>query len=166
MPISPNAFQLIRKVHRYFGIFISPMILFFAFTGSIQTLSLHETSQGSSYTPAKRETVLAQIHKNQTDVVNVKKPKPAGDKPDKPKDKPAPDAAAAPAAPAPPPTPLPTGKWHQHMPMKIFFLLVALGLITSTLTGIYMAYRYSRSAWVVSAVLLAGVVVPLVLLKF
>jgi hypothetical protein len=29
-----------------------------------------------------------------------------------------------------------------------------------------MAYRYSRSAWVVSAVLLAGVVVPLVLLKF
>jgi hypothetical protein len=50
--------------------------------------------------------------------------------------------------------------------MKIFFLLVALGLITSTLTGITMAYRYSRSAWVVSAVLLAGIVVPLVLLKF
>jgi len=164
MPISPNALQLIRKVHRYFGIFISPMILFFAFTGSIQTLSLHETSQGSSYTPAKWEVVLAMIHKDQTDIVPVRKAKPAGDKPKA--DKPAPDAASAPVAPAPPLTPLPTGKWHQHLPMKIFFLLVALGLITSTLTGITMAYRYSRSAWVVSAVLLAGIVVPLVLLKF
>jgi uncharacterized iron-regulated membrane protein len=166
MPISPNAFQLIRKVHRYFGIFISPMILFFAFTGAIQTLSLHESSQGSSYTPAKWEAVLAQIHKNQTDVIPVRKAKPASDKPTGDKPKPAPDATAAPVAPAPPLTPLPTGKWHQHLPMKIFFLLVALGLITSTLTGITMAYRYSRSAWVVSAVLLAGVVVPLVLLKF
>jgi ABC-type molybdate transport system permease subunit len=50
--------------------------------------------------------------------------------------------------------------------MKIFFLLVSLGLLTSTLTGIYMAYKFNRSKWLVTALLLAGIVVPLVLLPY
>jgi hypothetical protein len=50
--------------------------------------------------------------------------------------------------------------------MKIFFLLVAVGLFTSTLTGIYMAYRYKRNGWLISGLLVAGVVAPLVLLPF
>jgi len=48
--------------------------------------------------------------------------------------------------------------------MKIFFLLVAMGLFFSTLTGLYMAYRYSRNPLLVSGLLLAGVVLPLLLL--
>ncbi len=50
--------------------------------------------------------------------------------------------------------------------MKIFFLIVALGLFTSTLTGILMAFRYGGSKIVVTVLLLAGIVVPLILLPF
>ena len=50
--------------------------------------------------------------------------------------------------------------------MKIFFLLVSIGLFTSTLTGIYMAYAYNRSKLIVTALLIAGIAVPLLLLPF
>jgi len=164
-PTSFNLLRALRLTHRYLGIFISPMLLFFSVSGALQTFSLHESSQGSSYQPPHWIMTLAQVHKDQTDIIPVRKLKPPAPKPDKPKEG-APPVAAAPAVPTPAPTPLPTAKWHEHLPLKIFFLLVALGLFTSTLTGLYMAYKFERSAWVVSGILLAGVVVPLVLLKF
>ena len=50
--------------------------------------------------------------------------------------------------------------------MKIFFLLVAIGLFVSTLTGVTMAYKYNRSKVVVTSLLLAGIIIPLLLLRF
>lgn len=50
--------------------------------------------------------------------------------------------------------------------MKIFFLVVSVGLFLSTLTGIYMAYKYSRSKLLISGLLLAGAGLPLLLLPF
>jgi hypothetical protein len=41
-----------------------------------------------------------------------------------------------------------------------------VSLLTSSLTGIYMSYKYSRSSWTVTGLLVAGLVVPLVLLPF
>ena len=58
------------------------------------------------------------------------------------------------------------GKQKQHLPMKIFFLVVAMGLLTSTVTGIYMSYRYERNKLLVTGTLIAGVMVPLILLRF
>jgi len=171
MPTSASTLKFFRQLHRLLGLFIAPSLLFFAFTGALQTFSLHETTAGSDYKPAAWIVTLAQVHKHQTDVVPVKKPKPAPDKPDKP-DKPAKPADAAPAlaapvpalpAPAAPAAPKPAPR--SPLPMKIFFLVVALGLFTSTLSGIYMAYRYGGSKTLVTALLLAGAVVPLVLLK-
>ncbi len=162
MPSSAATLKFFRQFHRWIGLFIAPSLLFFAFSGALQTFSLHETTAGSSYKPPSWIMTLAQIHKNQTDVVPVKKPKPAPDKPakaDKPAETPAPAALAAPPVPVKP-------KWQMHLPLKVFFLIVALGLFTSTLTGIYMAYRYGGSKVVVTLLLLAGVVLPLVLLKF
>jgi hypothetical protein len=49
--------------------------------------------------------------------------------------------------------------------MKIFFLLVAVGLAISTLTGIYMAFKYDHTL-VVIGLLISGIVVPSVLLGF
>lgn len=168
--------RLLRQIHLYIGIFISPALLFFAFTGALQTFSLHEQVKGSDYKPPVWVMRLAQLHKNQTTEV---KPKPVpggsdhagagehesvaampsehGGSADK-------EAATAKRQPAPA-VPVVT-KRQQHVPMKIFFLLVSLGLFTSTLTGLYMAYRYSRKAWVVTVWLAAGVVVPLLLLPF
>ncbi len=50
--------------------------------------------------------------------------------------------------------------------MKIFFLLVAIGLFTSTLTGIYMSYKFMRNKLVVTGLLAAGILIPLLLLRF
>jgi hypothetical protein len=61
---------------------------------------------------------------------------------------------------------VPAQKPKSHLPMKIFFLLVAISLATSTLTGLYMAYKFGRNKWVVTALLIAGLVVPLLLLPF
>ena len=154
MSSSHTLLKFLRQLHLYIGIFISPMLLFFAFTGALQTFSLHETTQGSSYKPPAWIMTLAQIHKKQTDVVPPHKPKPADAKPDAAKG----DKSGAAQTPAP--------VQKSHIAMKIFFLLVALGLFTSTVTGIYMAYKFNRNKWLVTGLLVAGIVVPLVLLKF
>ena len=164
MPSSARVLKFVRQLHRYLGIFISPMLLFFAFTGAMHTLSLHESSPGSRYVPAKWAMVLAQIHKTQTDEIPARKLKGIAvqAKPDATPE----SHADQPPAPAAPQTALPTAVWTKHLPMKIFFLLVSLGLFTSTITGLYMAYKYGGSEVVVTVWLVAGIVIPIILLNF
>ena len=148
-----------RKLHLYLGLFIAPALLFFAFTGAVQTLSLHENA-GSSYTPPVWLARLGQLHKNQN--IRLRAPRPqstvASSTPGK-------NVATALAAPPRPPVTL-ASKQRQHLPEKLFFLLVSLGLFTSTLTGIFMAYKYERGKLLLTALLIAGVVIPLALVPF
>jgi hypothetical protein len=155
MSSSHKVLKAFRQIHLYIGIFISPAILFFALTGALQTFSLHETTRGSEYKPPTWIATLAQLHKKQTITMPVRKQRP-------PDAAPKPDKHADPAT--PPPSPEPPQK--SHLPMKIFFLVVSIGLFTSTLTGIYMSYKFVRNKLVVSALLLAGVLIPLILLPF
>ncbi|WP_263358090.1 PepSY domain-containing protein [Acidicapsa ligni] len=151
MSRSHAVLRFLRKVHLYIGIFIAPALLFFAFTGAMQTFSLHETTQGSDYKPPAWIVTLGQLHKKQTTVIPVRKPKPAAN------EKPAagPQGQKTSSAPV-----------KSHLPMKIFFLLVSIGLFISTLTGVYMSYKYQHNKLLVTGLLLAGIVVPLVLLPF
>ena len=228
--------RFIRKVHLYFGVFISPALLFFAFTGALQTFSFHEQTQGSSYKPPAWLASLAQLHKKQTTEVPVRRPRPNfADNPQQPSrginasgqnSQPTSASNAVPAdeaqkeagheghghhahhnasqnnlsqaspsqtrpsqtspgqqiarpaasAPAVPNTTVapnslqsgrtPEGPRKSHLPMKIFFLIVSIGLFLSTVTGIYMSYKYTRRAWLITAVLITGVVLPLLLLPF
>jgi len=192
--------RVTRKIHLYIGVFTSPALLFFAMTGALQTFSLHETTQGSSYKPPAWIATLAQLHKKQTAVVPPRRVRPAqaesgpgegsarerrgeagshegGRKTGGSEDAEGNSAAAAPGQPpgAQPqmsggsqPRPGEAGLSHQksHLPMKIFFLLVALSLALSTLTGIYMAYKYSRNRWLLTGLLIAGAAAPLALLPF
>jgi len=158
---SGHAFLRInRLIHLYLGVFTAPALLFFAFTGALQTFSLHETTKGSSYTPPAWAMTLAQIHKKQTPVVAAKKQPPAAApaKPNGPN-----HAAEADAAPRSPEA-APAARKHHPLPLKIFFLIVSISLFTSTLTGIYMAYKYMRNRTAVTVLLLLGAVIPLVLL--
>jgi hypothetical protein len=161
--------KFLRKIHLYLGVFIAPALLFFAFTGALQTFSLHETTQGSSYKPPAWIATLAQLHKKQTTVVPVRKQRPA--LPDIPKTTASridpSSSSAGPTSVIPQTAKIPDASSPKsHLPMKIFFLLVSLGLSLSTLTGIYMAYKYSRSKLLISALLLAGAIMPLILLPF
>jgi hypothetical protein len=187
------ALKFLRKVHLYIGIFTSPALLFFAITGASQTFNLHETTQGSSYKPPAWIASLAQLHKKQTTVVPQRRMRPAGPEngphavPENAASEnanrdqnsaeaashgsvsvttgPA-DAARTPrtgeaATPSVSPTPR-----KNHFPMKIFFLLVSLSLVISTLTGMYLSDKYSRGWWVLTGLLVAGVVLPVLLLPF
>ena len=155
--------RYVRLTHLYLGVFIAPAILFFAFTGALQTFSLHETTRGSSYKPPAWAVLLAQIHKKQTPIVPVRK----APTPDKPTDKAAAEKPQPPIASAP--QPVPTQKPadapapHNTLPLKLFFLLVAIGLFTSTFSGLYMSYKYIRNRKLITAILVAGIIVPILL---
>jgi hypothetical protein len=178
MTLSHRLLKNIRLLHLYLGVFIAPSLIFFAFTGALQTFSLHEATRGSSYKPPAWVVTLAQIHKKQTPALPARKLPP----PDKaPADKATPDKAtpdkatpdeAAPDEAATAPQHLksspqaaasPTPKPHNPLPLKIFFLLVALGLFLSTLTGLTMSYRFIRNRILITAVLLAGIFIPVLL---
>jgi hypothetical protein len=166
MSSSHTFLRYVRLTHLYLGVFIAPALLFFAFTGALQTFSLHETTRGSSYKPPAWAVMLAQIHKKQTSVVPVRRVPP----PEKAADKPATDKsqAATQSAPdaAPKPAETPAPKPHNALPLKIFFLLVAIGLFASTLTGLYMSYKYIRNRSLITAILLAGIILPILLTIF
>ena len=134
--------------------------LFFAITGAVQTFSLHETTKGSTYQPPRILVVLGQIHKKQTPIVPARKAQPTPDSAPK-SDKPAPVVSSTPTpAPASPEEP----KQHNALPLKIFFLLVAIGLCLSTFSGISMAYRYTRNTAVITTLLILGAVVPVLMI--
>ena len=113
--------------------------------------------------------MLAQIHKKQTPIVPVRKPAP----PDREAGKAAPEKAqsssssiqAAPVE-APKPTSEVTQKSHNALPLKCFFLLVSIGLFISTLSGLYMSYKYIRNRRLITVMLLGGIIVPVLLTIF
>ncbi len=156
---SVSLLRSVRLIHLYLGVFIAPALLFFAFTGALQTFSLHETTRGSSYKPPAWAITLGQLHKKQTTVVPIRK-LPPPEKPVSPADKSQQPASTAVAQPAPA---TPAARPHNTMPLKIFFLIASIGLSTSTLTGLYMSYKYIRNKLLVTGVLAAGIIVPIVL---
>ncbi len=169
-----STLKAIRLTHHYSGVFLAPAILFFAITGGLQMFGLHESSRGSSYVPPALLVHLAQLHKKGTLYLPPRRAQaaPAATSPANSKA----DAAAPKAeggskseggfkpdagrsqqsGPAQPP--------HNPLPIKIFFGLTAFGLVVSTISGLIMAWKYTRRKGLVVGTLLAGVVVPLLLL--
>ena len=153
--------KAVRLTHHYVGVFIAPALLFFAITGFLQTYSLHESKRGSSYKPPYLFVQLGSIHKHAAlpEPQKPAAPKPDAAKADAPKsDKPAQPAPGKDKAPAPPTS--------FHWPEKIFFGFVAFGLVLSTVTGLFMAWKYSRRKVLVVITFVAGIIVPLALLPF
>jgi magnesium-transporting ATPase (P-type) len=50
---------------------------------------------------------------------------------------------------------------HNSLLLKIFFLVVSAGLLCSTITGLYMSYKYSRNKVLLAILFIAGIVVPI-----
>jgi hypothetical protein len=172
--------RLFRLTHLYLGVFITPALLFFAFTGALQTFGLHETNRDHpNYKPAHWIAVLSQLHKKQTTTLPIRRLQlpatpstvAAGGESSEHSNRhhePSENAAAsAPletskAATISPPPPAVTATRHP-LPLRIFFLVVCIGLFNSTLTGLYMSYSYIRRKTLITGLLIAGVVVPIVL---
>jgi hypothetical protein len=154
MSLSHRILKACRQVHLYLGVFTAPALLFFAITGGLQTFSLHETARGSSYAPPKWLAVAAQLHKKQTMDVPMHKLRAPADPATARTADATPVSAARPAIPA---------QARNPLPLKIFTALVALALALSTLTGLYLAWRYTRHTGRIAAIFLAGIAVPILL---
>jgi hypothetical protein len=176
MSLSHRFLKTTRSIHLYLGVFTAPALMFFAITGGLQTFSFHETTRGSDYKPPAWLASAAQLHKKQTTVMPVRRARPA-DAGAPGADSRASTAAVPAAAEAPsagrvaPAADRPSGDASVKpkknlLPMKLFFALVSLSLLLSTLTGLYMAWRFSRRPKLIGATFAAGVVVPLLLSLF
>lgn len=149
-----------RTLHLYFGVFTAPALLFLAFTGALQSVNLHESSRGSDYKPPAWIASIAQMHKKQSFEVPAKrgptKPSVANS-----------NAASKAGAPARANDKSSSAPAKRNLwPMKFFFVLVSLSLILSTVTGICMGWRYTHNRLRYGATLVAGVLVPALLLLF
>ena len=140
----------LRRFHHYVGVFFAPAILFFAVSGAVQTFRLTE-EKGWGGPPPAAFVWMASVHKDQT-LPQAKGPKP--------------DAAGAQHAddhgddhheggPGPGPSPF---------PLKIFVVLLSLGLIASTLLGLTIALTNSATRRISIVLVVAGTVLPLLLL--
>ena len=154
--ITPAVMLTVRQWHTYIGAFVAPSVLFFAFTGSLQLFSLHEAH--GAYTPPAIFEALGHVHKDQ--VLSLKaKPGAKGAQAEDEHDH---DHAGGgdhhgAAKTPPPPKPWPV------MALKWLFLTVAIGLMTSTLLGLWLAFTFGRRKGVVLALFVAGAVLPLLL---
>lgn len=166
----------IRQLHLYLGTFFAPSIIFFAITGAFQTYNFHEEYQGRPATPLFEK--LAEIHKDQRVPAPTKPPapKPEAAKPaaieappasqpaatsDKPVVQQGEKKEAAPQKPSGPPR---TPRRKRSEPFKLFVGLMAIALVSTSLLGIYMSFKYNRDKRVVWGLLILGIVLPIVLL--
>jgi hypothetical protein len=143
--------RLVRQFHHYIGLFFTPAILFFALSGALQTLGVHE-NHGPGPAPATWIRWMASIHKDQRML--------------------GPDSSGGPHQDhAGPPDDHKGGPDHDHedgarspVPLKAFVVLLAFGLAASSILGVIIALtnRTSRRSAIVA--LLLGVVVPIALM--
>lgn len=159
--------KLARQIHLYLGLFSAPAILFFALSGALQTFSLHQAKKGNDYKPANWIAVMAELHKNQTTQLPVRKQQPSAtasaSKPDADGVLKGSAQAAAPKTSTSLPMRGEGAPKHNALPLKIFFLIISLSLFVSLSTGVYMSYKYSRNKILVAGSLIAGFLVPTLL---
>lgn len=147
-----SAIKTIRLVHRYLGLFFAPAIIFFSFSGALQTFGLHETSRSSSYVPPTWIVRMAQLHKKQTLYLPAPKNKL--------------QAVAADQQEGTPKKKSDSGTKKSQggsskFALKCFVLAMSIALMLSTILGVIMALRYGGDARVVWGAVLLGVLFPI-----
>jgi len=140
-----SAMRTIRLLHRYLGLFFAPAILFFSFSGALQTFGWHETPRNRSYEPPAWIVRMAQLHKKQTLSVPVPKTK----APKSPISDPPTDAVKK-----------DTGDVKMKLVLKCFVFVMSIGLMLSTVLGVIMALRYGKDARLIWALVLVGFLFP------
>lgn len=135
----------LRDLHNWLGVFFAPGILFFAISGIFQTLGLHESGPGRQ--PAVPLIgVLASVHKEGEAALPKRRA-------------PRPVLTAKLAGPPP--------KHDDHKtfaPFKVYALLLSVSLIGSTVMGIAVALTNRVARRRTCALLVAGCIIPLLLL--
>lgn len=146
----------IRQIHFYLGVLFAPSILFFALTGAFQTFRWQENGAAGALTPVLSQ--MASVHKDSAlereEKPRRQSPRPAAaPKREKNVEEQGNDEGEQSARRGPSP-----------LPLKIYVFLMSLGLLTSTATGVLMAFKYNRDRRVLWGLLIAGTLLPIGLL--
>lgn len=144
----------LRKLHRYLSVFFTPAILFFAFSGALQTFGLHESKERGEPPPVAWIAAIASVHKDQH-LPEARAQAPAAARVAQP-------ASAAPSA--PPPAAAAHEEKKSPLPLKLFVLALAIGLCASSLVGLTIALSNSRSRKETIVLLVLGSLLPVLLL--
>lgn len=146
--MTPQTLRTLRKLHHYAGVFLAPAILFFAISGGLQTFRLQQASGWNGAPPPVWMAWMGSVH------IDQKKLTAEAEKPKAKRPEPTPAEKAEREA-----------RQRAILPMKIFTVLVAIGLALSTLVGVVIALSIRSMRRVSVALLVAGSVVPLLLLS-
>jgi hypothetical protein len=156
----------LRQLHRYLGVFFTPAILFFAFSGALQTFGLHESEQRGAPPPVAWIAALASVHKDQhlPEVrTQALAPAPTDAHADEHAQGDAEARAAAPGA-GQAAAPASHEATKSPLPLKLFVLALAIGLCATSLVGLTIALSNPRSRRPTALMLVLGTLLPLVLL--
>jgi hypothetical protein len=144
----------LRQIHRYLSVFFTPAILFFSFTGALQTFRLHESAQRGAPPPVAWIAAMASVHKDQH--LPHARPRPAD------------PAQAAPGTNVARPVRAPSAEAPDQekstLPLKLFVLALAIGLCVTALVGLTLAFTNPRSRKQSAVMLVLGTLLPAVLL--
>ena len=135
--------KTLRLVHFYLGVFFAPLIIFYAFTGSMQVFKLHESYRDTPGSQGDWIAWFGQFHKEQS----WKPPRVA--------------PAKGAAAPSPKPE---ESLWTK--PMKWLVALMGAALMATILLGLYIAFNYPRRRKGSVVAFTAGIVIALALMAF
>jgi hypothetical protein len=160
--LTAQTMRRIRQFHFYLGVFFAPLIILFALSGALQTFRLQEEKGWGSEPPAWIDTI-ATIHiDSKLPAVPAPEAAPA----------PAPEAAPANAPAAATPPVAETAKPAKpkkpkvfKLPMQIFAVATAVGLLLSAFLGIAIALNNRTTRRLSMIMLLAGTIAPIILLK-
>jgi ABC-type nickel/cobalt efflux system permease component RcnA len=152
----------LRQFHLYLGTLFAPAIIFFAFSGALQTLGLHENRNHGPVEPQAWIVVLASVHKDQ----RLPRQRAAADNDHDHHD----DAGNQDQHAAPEPD-----HHHRHHasaddsddrspPLKLFVLALSFGLIASAFLGVVIALRNRATRAVTLVMLAVGTALPVALL--
>ena len=147
----PQTLMTLRRYHLYLGVFFAPAIILFSISGALQTFRLPE-EKGWGGPPPTWMVWVASIHKDQSP--------PRAEAPEAEHHD---DHDEATKVPAPKPA-SPAEKRPNPLPLKIFVVLMAIGLLLSTLVGLTLAFANKRTRPTYLAIMVAGAVLPCVLL--
>ena len=138
----------IRALHFYLGVFFAPLIIFFAFSGTLQVFKLHEAYRAAPGQPGDWMAWFGSFHKEQAWIA----PRPA---PAKAASPPAGGAKARPAQEE-------RSVWAQ--PMKWLVAAMGLSLMATAMLGLYMAFSYPSRRRNCTFAFAAGIALPLLLM--
>lgn len=148
----------LRQLHRYLSVFFTPAILFFSFTGALQTFGLHESAQRGEPPPVAWIATLASVHKDQhLPQARARRAAPTATAA-------APVATAPVAQPASAPTAEAPREEKSTLPLKLFVLTLAIGLCATSLVGLTIALTNPRSRKESAVMLVLGTLLPVLLL--